>query len=175
MEAMIQMGDGIVSVCNAISNERDTSKKKAYRLTVGVSRIRSPSFLHLRTQFVAKTQLEINRLQKRLDKIAHAESPKLRKRISTLFRSNQDQIVPWEPDEARNSCHVCEQGFTLANRRHHCRLCGLLTDHKCLVRFHSFVSDRELDIKICKQCDFYLEQRGVQIIDSPISDLFQVF
>ncbi|CAR23215.1 phosphatidylinositol-3-phosphate binding protein [Lachancea thermotolerans CBS 6340] len=40
--------------------------------------------------------------------------------INKLERS----VVPWTPDEAAFACSLCSKPFTLALRKHHCRLCG---------------------------------------------------
>eukprot|EP01065_Artemidia_motanka_P024685 TRINITY_DN2958_c0_g5_i1.p1 TRINITY_DN2958_c0_g5~~TRINITY_DN2958_c0_g5_i1.p1 ORF type:complete len:614 (+),score=178.02 TRINITY_DN2958_c0_g5_i1:87-1928(+) len=37
----------------------------------------------------------------------------------------------WVPDEAARSCCSCGGGFSLLNRRHHCRRCGQLCCGKC--------------------------------------------
>lgn len=37
----------------------------------------------------------------------------------------------WSKDEASNICQLCSDGFSLTNRRHHCRACGVLCCDKC--------------------------------------------
>lgn len=37
----------------------------------------------------------------------------------------------WSANEESDRCERCRDPFTLTNRRHHCRNCGLLFDHKC--------------------------------------------
>lgn len=37
----------------------------------------------------------------------------------------------WEPDHATNSCRRCDKHFSLLNRRHHCRRCGLVVCAAC--------------------------------------------
>ncbi|GAA5821257.1 hypothetical protein JCM3770_007386 [Rhodotorula araucariae] len=37
----------------------------------------------------------------------------------------------WEPDEATNTCRRCEKRFSLFNRKHHCRRCGLVICAAC--------------------------------------------
>lgn len=47
------------------------------------------------------------------------------------------QYVPesaWEPDEAASGCRQCSRRFTIFNRRHHCRRCGLLFCDSCSTR-----------------------------------------
>lgn len=37
----------------------------------------------------------------------------------------------WVPDSATNECMLCGSNFTLTNRRHHCRRCGICVCKKC--------------------------------------------
>eukprot|EP00659_Diplonema_papillatum_P005594 gene5594-8519_t len=40
--------------------------------------------------------------------------------------------APWQPDDARKKCSVCETRFTqFSRRRHHCRKCGQLVCYRC--------------------------------------------
>eukprot|EP01100_Stratorugosa_tubuloviscum_P015081 TRINITY_DN8466_c0_g1_i1.p1 TRINITY_DN8466_c0_g1~~TRINITY_DN8466_c0_g1_i1.p1 ORF type:complete len:537 (-),score=256.18 TRINITY_DN8466_c0_g1_i1:80-1690(-) len=49
------------------------------------------------------------------------------KQFNLLF----DPKGHWQPDSSVNNCGKCAELFTLTNRRHHCRLCGLLYCKKC--------------------------------------------
>ncbi|GMI36443.1 hypothetical protein TrCOL_g9550 [Triparma columacea] len=37
----------------------------------------------------------------------------------------------WKEDSASSACMLCEDGFTAVNRRHHCRMCGILACGAC--------------------------------------------
>ncbi|GMH55110.1 hypothetical protein TrRE_jg2608, partial [Triparma retinervis] len=37
----------------------------------------------------------------------------------------------WKDDSASSACMLCEDGFTAVNRRHHCRMCGILACGTC--------------------------------------------
>lgn len=43
---------------------------------------------------------------------------------SKELRNLEKQIVPWEKDSEVKACPICSTNFTLAIRKHHCRLCG---------------------------------------------------
>lgn len=45
--------------------------------------------------------------------------------------ATNEYAVSWMPDSASEICLVCEAKFTATNRRHHCRMCGILVCHKC--------------------------------------------
>eukprot|EP01051_Picozoa_sp_SAG22_P010231 SAG22_NODE_907_length_6555_cov_19.560099_4_plen_137_part_00 len=40
----------------------------------------------------------------------------------------------WQSDETTANCRCCETKFSLFNRRHHCRVCGLIYCSDCLLR-----------------------------------------
>lgn len=42
-----------------------------------------------------------------------------------------EYAVSWMPDSASDICLICDSKFTATNRRHHCRMCGILVCHKC--------------------------------------------
>lgn len=43
---------------------------------------------------------------------------------SRELRNLEKNVVPWEEDAKVKQCPICETPFTLAIRKHHCRLCG---------------------------------------------------
>lgn len=45
--------------------------------------------------------------------------------------ASDEYAVSWMPDSASEICLICEAKFTPTNRRHHCRMCGILVCHKC--------------------------------------------
>eukprot|EP00475_Leptophrys_vorax_P014624 TRINITY_DN20919_c0_g1_i1.p1 TRINITY_DN20919_c0_g1~~TRINITY_DN20919_c0_g1_i1.p1 ORF type:complete len:262 (-),score=43.92 TRINITY_DN20919_c0_g1_i1:157-942(-) len=56
----------------------------------------------------------------------------------------------WTPDSFSNVCELCDVKFTMFNRRHHCRACGILICHHC----SSFLRlSQELGrVRICEEC-----------------------
>ncbi|EGG21666.1 pleckstrin domain-containing protein [Cavenderia fasciculata] len=58
----------------------------------------------------------------------------LQQKRSTLKSDSKEtssEAPVWVPDETTTNCPFCEEGFTLLNRRHHCRNCGELVCGKC--------------------------------------------
>ncbi|KAJ3192381.1 carboxypeptidase Y-deficient [Irineochytrium annulatum] len=92
-------------VCEACYVGRD-----GYADGHGVSRRRTSTFLKMRKGRVDQVHLEVNKLEKRLEKVEIDQS-----------------VVQWEDDNAVPRCPLCSVTFsTLGSRRHHCRLCGIV-------------------------------------------------
>jgi len=87
--------------------------------------------------------------------------PYLRKLAKFKLRLNPK--AHWVPDSKSRTCSSCHQAFTFTNRRHHCRVCGLVYCAKCcshsdIVRV--FHTDRP--VRTCVVCHGYLAQPGVE-------------
>lgn len=50
---------------------------------------------------------------------------------SNVEAGKHSKNVRWQPDFSRTSCSICQQGFTILFRRHHCRKCGKLVCANC--------------------------------------------
>ncbi|KAI9358929.1 FYVE zinc finger-domain-containing protein [Zopfochytrium polystomum] len=110
--------------------------REGYLDTMGVSRKRTVAFLKVRKAKIDLTDLEANKLEKRLDKLykLYAEEVPLRAKRSSISsitglgsgtKDLDKQVVSWENDALVSKCRFCDQPFsTLLKRRHHCRLCG---------------------------------------------------
>jgi hypothetical protein len=104
------------------------SSKQGHDEPDGAIRSHSALFLRTRQRHVDRLQLEANRLENRLEKLAEiykstdvASSTTLR----TRNREAEKLIVPWQDDRAATNCPFCFLAFgIITNRRHHCRLCG---------------------------------------------------
>ncbi|KAJ0000725.1 hypothetical protein NQD34_005746 [Periophthalmus magnuspinnatus] len=72
--------------------------------------------------------------------------------------------VSWMPDSASDICLVCEAKFTATNRRHHCRMCGILVCHKCCkdkaVIGHINATKKQ---KMCRHCYSKKQEDGARI------------
>jgi len=72
----------------------------------------------------ALSKLELKQKEVKFDMVVAQQSLGGKKAARAL-------LPPWEHDHARSSCALCSEKFSLLNRRHHCRSCGLLVDAKC--------------------------------------------
>ena len=45
--------------------------------------------------------------------------------------TDTNSVAVWERDEDVHSCRVCDVGFNMLHRRHHCRVCGRIVCAKC--------------------------------------------
>ncbi|GMS95535.1 hypothetical protein PENTCL1PPCAC_17710 [Pristionchus entomophagus] len=65
--------------------------------------------------------------------------------------------VPWEDDGSVKDCRVCRAHFTLTNRKHHCRRCGLIFCSGCSsgrVRLASHPHS----VRVCDGCMEHLKE-----------------
>ena len=50
--------------------------------------------------------------------------------------ASKPTVAPsWVPDESSTRCTTCKSAWTVTNRRHHCRMCGLLFCSGCAYQF----------------------------------------
>jgi len=75
------------------------------------------------------------------------------------------KLKQWTDDMSVNSCSHCKAGFSLINRRHHCRhcggvFCGTCTDKKIVIPDFiaiptppcGYTIDRMLPVRVCHKC-----------------------
>lgn len=72
-------------------------------------------FNDIRTKHNENIITQTNKLILRLDKLINAE----------------ELDIEWAPDDLVKLCPSCGKEFTLARRRHHCRVCGAITCNTC--------------------------------------------
>lgn len=64
-------------------------------------------------------------------------------------KNYEKSVVPWMKDNEASKCIACGRIFTLARRRHHCRLCGTILCGKCsLFLSFSFASESNVFVVI---------------------------
>lgn len=120
----------------------------------GILRDRTSEFLRFREESRKSVELEEQRLERRLEKIAllYADPEKFcgttddisygiltffqsaqslkKQRFRSMVSSHEQTIVKWQDDRAVPNCSICKcvcadrTPFSLAVGRHHCRLCG---------------------------------------------------
>lgn len=84
-------------------------------------------------------------------------------RITNVNSGPSSEIVPWISDEASETCMLCNSSFWIFNRKHHCRLCGILIDFACLTTFQipniktHGQSLAPIEIRICKSCHSFIK------------------
>ncbi|TPX39744.1 hypothetical protein SeMB42_g06263 [Synchytrium endobioticum] len=114
-------------VCEICYKERD-----GYTEPLGAMRNRTGLFNTFRRGRVDKISLDVNKLEKRLDKLvrtyvdgASATGTLALTRSLRSTKSMDQSVVAWQNDRSVLNCPLCGSTFnSLKNRRHHCRLCG---------------------------------------------------
>lgn len=62
-------------------------------------------------------------------------------------------LGPWKPDSARSACAGCGSGFSVFNRKHHCRSCGDIFDKKCSDQTRPVPCFGYTEpVRVCKAC-----------------------
>ena len=58
----------------------------------------------------------------------------------------------WVPDNASTVCMLCRRAFTMTNRKHHCRYCGILVDEQCTERRALPQLGYAKPVLVCRSC-----------------------
>ncbi|CUS23530.1 LAQU0S10e02542g1_1 [Lachancea quebecensis] len=99
----------------------------------GVAFDKTSVFVELRGSRIEDEQLRKLQLENRFIRLANGIrqiSNQASKSMLASIRKYTDinkferSVIPWTPDEAAFACSLCSKPFTLALRKHHCRLCG---------------------------------------------------
>ncbi|XP_033120338.1 rabenosyn-5-like [Anneissia japonica] len=136
----------------------------------GATRSHIQLFKSIRGSRINHIVVETNKLLFRLEKLVqfYDTEPEKSKR-----KAYEKSVVPWAPDSDVKFCPSCGIRFNLANRRHHCRLCGsiickdcsgFLEDDLCakVVKFKRSPSRRlpgskkdeeESGLRVCQNCE----------------------
>ncbi|KAM9965502.1 hypothetical protein ACTFIW_005318 [Dictyostelium discoideum] len=75
----------------------------------------------------------------------------------TNSQLNADEVPVWIPDKEATKCMFCNDGFTIINRRHHCRncgkvVCGSCSPHKRLIPHIK----KNKPVRVCLFCYDYI-------------------
>lgn len=137
------------------------------------------SFKEARRKFHENTCLQTNKLVTTLDELINVAGYGKRR------ESAEKPIVEWKDDKLVSLCPYCAKRFTVARRRHHCRVCGAILCNNCsnfleyksacrLVRpaklyvnhydrLEDRIESRETDdvpsIRTCEDCKMLLDKR----------------
>eukprot|EP00057_Strongylocentrotus_purpuratus_P024752 XP_011679226.1 PREDICTED: rabenosyn-5-like [Strongylocentrotus purpuratus] len=111
----------------------------------GASRSHFESLRRIRSDRMDRTVVEINKLVIRLEKLIKHGPPMNDQAKRKVYEKT---IVPWAEDSDVRFCPSCGDKFSLAVRRHHCRLCGSIMCNKC----SSYVGIPFCDLRALRQC-----------------------
>ncbi|CAG0922716.1 unnamed protein product [Notodromas monacha] len=103
---------------------------------LGVTRSHFAYFKQFKQNRHERYATETNKLILRLDKLVRgvkddhsgSSSPS---RIPGSRRDYEKAVVPWIDDSVVKLCPECAKSFGITNRRHHCRLCGMVMCQNC--------------------------------------------
>ncbi|XP_077977542.1 rabenosyn-5-like [Glandiceps talaboti] len=95
---------------------------------MGTIRSYTDAFRGVRDTRIDWFVVETNKLLIRLEKLLGFESQGM---DSSKRKAFEKSIVPWAPDDDVKFCPTCGDKFSLAKRKHHCRLCGTIMCNRC--------------------------------------------
>lgn len=72
--------------------------------------------------------------------------------LMTDTKLAKDKEKDWVKDEQSKACLLCNDGFTLTHRRHHCRFCGLLVCGTCSAKKFCTQSNPKEKQRCCDAC-----------------------
>ncbi|XP_071507987.1 rabenosyn-5-like [Diadema antillarum] len=106
---------------------------------LGASRSHFEFLRSIRSDRIDRTFVEINKLVIRLEKLIKQGPPWSDQAKRKVYERT---VVPWVEDSDVPICLSCGNKFSLALRRHHCRLCGSIMCNKC---------SKFVDLDFCEQ------------------------
>ncbi|PRP89161.1 myotubularin-related protein 4-like [Planoprotostelium fungivorum] len=108
-------------------------RKQIYQLQTSLHSLQI-SHNELRSQYqdnksqLMETECDL-RLEREVNKTLNSA---VREGIEWIPRHKMGRaVLVWQPDSSRNTCTLCNAGFWLFRRRHHCRGCGFIFCFKC--------------------------------------------
>ena len=85
------------------------------------------------------------------------------RRDSSLVHALGDRAPVWINDQCVTMCQICASEFTMINRRHHCRACGMVVCRSCSDRKYALKYNNNTLERVCNNCYQILtnQQQGV--------------
>lgn len=124
------------------------------------------AFVKKRSEAVDKLELNINRVERRLQKLSEYKTENKGLMIGAVgFREYCQRLIPWDPNESTDKCPLCKSEFNaLLSRKHHCRLCGGLLCASCSTfiplrvmvwdeKEQSQTGSNTINIRACSKCN----------------------
>ncbi|KFD48627.1 hypothetical protein M513_10482 [Trichuris suis] len=108
----------------------DIQPSTSSETVLGVSTSLTRYFKKLRSANVDQSVVQTNKLIIRLDKLVNIT---VAGGDSTGKRAFEKEVVPWISNNEAKQCAFCDAPFSLARRRHHCRLCGSVMCANCSI------------------------------------------
>ena len=84
--------------------------------------------------------------------VLYSKQEKDMHRLRQLRRSAEQDVVKWQDDKHHPNCALCGTPFSLAVRRHHCRLCGLVVCSSPHLPSFLQISDETDSLKSWEPC-----------------------
>jgi hypothetical protein len=72
--------------------------------------------------------------------------------LTASHLSTGEEAPVWTSDKEADHCTVCQNKFTMTNRRHHCRQCGTLVCKACSMNRAELAMDQGAKVRVCDQC-----------------------
>jgi len=93
-----------------------------------------------------------------------------------LDNARNKELAPiWQPDQDQETCTNCEKKFSIRNRRHHCRVCGILICAACSTnrRIVPWLNP-EKKKRLCDSCCITIDEakgKGLEVDESKERDI----
>ena len=76
-------------------------------------------------------------------------------------KASESHAAVWVPDSEANTCMHCKKvQFTLVNRRHHCRKCGVVCCNPCSSKRFLLPAQSSKPLRVCMSCYDELARQG---------------
>lgn len=117
----------------------------------------SHNFYKEREKFAEERELEVYRLDQRLEKLMNCEP-------GASLKDYEQSVVPWQKDEEVKECRCGKVFEGFFERKHHCRLCGFVVCSRCSTYLPIRVSKAVVNnTRVCLRCDSLVMRRKEKV------------